>query len=390
MSLIDQLKDEEMSERGRLADVVRGREREIQRVSAIGIVVNLALMAVKATIGLMANSIAIVSDGLNNLTDALSSLLTIIGTRLSGRPADRRHPFGYGRVEYLTTIAIGTFIVFEGACAIRDSLDAIAHPEEVSYDTRMLVIMGSTILVKVVLGLFFRRRGKALSSDALVASGDDALMDVAVTSATIASALATVFCGVSTEAYVALLISVMIVRVGVQALARGASRVVGQRVSIEESAGLRKTVEEVPGVIGSYDWYLSDFGTESVRGSVYVEVDERLSVGEASRIANAVRMAAYARRGVQLDAVGVVPVSCASDIANEMRTCIQEKACAMDHVTGIHGLRLVEESRFVSFDVDVEFGVSDREAMADEIGAWAEETFPGWSFFVTTGVRYVD
>ena len=390
MSLIDQLAN--VQSRGAHARVgaVSSREREIRRVSLVGVAANLVLVVTKVAIGTLANSVAIISDGLNNLSDVLTSVLTIVGTQLSGRAADYWHPFGYGRIEYLTTIVIGALIIFEGAFSAFDAVDAIIDPVEVSYDTGMLAIMALAVVAKVGLGLFFRARGKALSSDAITASGNDALMDVFVTLSTIVSALVTMSCGLLTEGYVAVVISLLIVKVGIETLLQGVSRVVGRRVGVGGTSGVRRMVEGVPGVLGSCDWCLSDFGAESVRGGVYVEVDENLSVVEAANIANAVRMVAYTRCGVRLDAVGILPVSSTSETAQQMRGRIEEHARGMEHVEGIHGLRVNEGSRMASFDVDVDFGTWNREAIADDFTEWAEGEFDGWHFFVTTEARYVE
>lgn len=169
------------------------REHIIIRTSLIGIIGNIALAAVKAVIGLVSNSIAIVLDAVNNLSDALSSAITIIGAKLAGRTPNRAHPFGYGRVEYFSTILIGVIVLFAGITSLRESFGRIIAPETPSYETISLVVIAIAVVAKVALGRYFTLRGKAASSASLVASGTDALMDAAISASTLAAALAFIF-----------------------------------------------------------------------------------------------------------------------------------------------------------------------------------------------------
>ena len=164
------------------------RSKEIIRTSWIGIVANVLLAGFKAAVGVLSSSVAIVMDAVNNLSDALSSVITIIGTKLSQRPADRKHPFGFGRIEYFSAIIIAVIVLSAGITSLIESVKKIFDPTEPSYSTTTLVVIVVAIVVKLVLGQYVKRKGLQLKSDALIASGSDALFDAIITLATLVSA----------------------------------------------------------------------------------------------------------------------------------------------------------------------------------------------------------
>ena len=164
------------------------RSSQIIRTSVIGIAANVLLAAFKSVVGIIAGSVAIVMDAVNNLSDALSSVITIIGTKLSQRPADRKHPFGFGRIEYFSAIIIAVIVLSAGISSLIESVKKIIEPTHPSYTTATLIVIVVAIAVKLVLGFYVKRKGKQLSSDALVASGSDALFDAIITTATLGHA----------------------------------------------------------------------------------------------------------------------------------------------------------------------------------------------------------
>ncbi|MBO7540584.1 MAG: cation diffusion facilitator family transporter, partial [Bacteroidales bacterium] len=169
--------------------MAKNREQVIVRTSVVGILANVALAAFKAFVGFLSNSIAVVLDAVNNLTDALSSVITIVGTKLAGKPADRKHPFGYGRVEYLSTLVIAIIILYAGITAMVESVKKIITPDTPDYSTVSLVIIAVAVVVKVVLGLYVKSTGQRVNSDSLVASGKDALMDSIISLSTLVAAV---------------------------------------------------------------------------------------------------------------------------------------------------------------------------------------------------------
>ena len=165
------------------------RNAEIVKTSFIGIAVNVLLAGFKFTIGLIANSIAITLDAVNNLSDALSSVITIIGAKLASKRPDKQHPFGHGRAEYLSAAIIAVIVLYAGVTAMVESVKKIISPETPDYSTVTLVIVAVAVAVKFLLGGYFIRRGKKIASDSLIMSGKDARLDSLVSLATLVAAL---------------------------------------------------------------------------------------------------------------------------------------------------------------------------------------------------------
>ena len=203
------------------------RSQKIIRTSIIGIAANILLATFKAIVGVIAGSIAIIMDAVNNLSDVLSSVITIVGTKLSERPADRKHPFGFGRVEYFSAIIIAIIVLSAGITSLIESAKKIFNPTEPSYTTTTLIVIVVAIVIKLLLGLYVKRQGKQLKSDALIASGSDALFDAIITLATLVSAGIMLLWNVSLDGYLGVLISVVIVKAGIEMLASPINELLG-------------------------------------------------------------------------------------------------------------------------------------------------------------------
>ena len=190
-----------------------GREKTIVRTSIIGILANIGLAAFKAVVGLTANSIAIVMDAVNNISDAASSVITIIGTKLAGKEPDKKHPFGYGRVEYLTATIISILVLYAGITALVESVKKIITPDTPDYSAAALIIVGAAVLVKLVLGRYVKGVGQKVHSDSLVNSGADAMLDAVISAATLVAAAVYLIFHVSLEAYLGAIIALVIIAI---------------------------------------------------------------------------------------------------------------------------------------------------------------------------------
>ena len=184
------------------------REKGVVKTSVISIISNIVLASFKAFVGLMANSIAIISDAVNNLSDALSSIITIVGTKLAGKALDKKHPYGYGRIEYMTSLVVSGIVLYAGITAFIESVKKIIHPEAADYSKLTLVILIAGIIVKFILGLYVKKKGKEVNSDSLVASGSDAFNDAILSISVLASAIIYMIFKVSLEAYVGVLLAI--------------------------------------------------------------------------------------------------------------------------------------------------------------------------------------
>ena len=191
-----------------LAVLEAERERTIVRTSITGIVTNLLLVGFKAFVGLLSHSIAVILDAVNNLSDALSSVVTIIGAKLGAKQPDRKHPLGYGRIEYLSSMIVAALVLYAGITSLVESVKKIISPEPADYGTVSIVIIAVAIVVKLALGRYVKKRGEKVNSGALIASGSDALFDAVLSASVLASAIVLLIWGVSLEAYVGVVISV--------------------------------------------------------------------------------------------------------------------------------------------------------------------------------------
>ena len=256
------------------------REKVVVKTSIISILSNIALAGFKAAVGLLANSIAIVSDAVNNLSDAISSIITIIGTKLAGKAPNKKHPYGYGRIEYMTSLIVSAIVLYAGVTALIESIKKIIHPEDVDYSTVTLVIIIAGIIVKFILALYVKKKGKEVNSDSLVASGSDAFNDAILSSSVLASAIIYLIFNISLEAYVGVLLSIFIIKAGIELIKESVDNMLGVRVESELAKNIKKDVVKEKDVRGAFDLVLNNYGPDKYLGSIHIEVPDTLSVAE--------------------------------------------------------------------------------------------------------------
>ncbi len=213
--------------------------------------------------GLAANSVAMMLDAVNNLSDALSSVLTIAGTKLSVKKPDKRHPFGYGRVEYLTSLSIGVLVLYAGINSMVASVRHILHPETPEHSAASLIVVGVAIVGKLLLGAYVRRVGKRVSSAALLDSATDALLDALLSASVLTSALLTLLAGLNLDGWVGAVLSVFIMRAGAGMLRSSADDVLGSRTDPSLARRIRQTVCADADALGAYDLVMHSYGPES-------------------------------------------------------------------------------------------------------------------------------
>lgn len=228
----------------------QNRERTIVRTSIVGILANVLLAAFKAAVGLASSSVAVVMDAVNNLSDALSSVITIIGTKLAGKEPDKKHPLGYGRIEYLSTMVIAVIVFYAGVTSLVESVKKIVEPVTPDYSATALVIIAVAVVVKVGLGLYVKKRGERVDSDSLVASGRDALNDSIISLSTLVAAGIYLGFHISLEAWLGAVISFVVIKSGVDILRETVSDILGERIDAETAHAVKNTICEVEGGAG--------------------------------------------------------------------------------------------------------------------------------------------
>ena len=371
-------------ETGPILDVLAkdaDRDAQIVRTSIVGIVANVALAAFKAVVGLLSNSIAIVLDAVNNLSDALSSIITIVGTRIASRRADRKHPYGHGRAEYLTTIVIAVIVLWAGITSLVESVQRIIHPEPATYEVTTLVVVAVAVVAKVVLGRYVKGRGEALGSDSLVASGTDATMDAVISASTLVAAGINMAGGPGLEAPLGAVISLVIIKAGYEILREAIDKVIGERVDADVSRAVKDAICSVNGVLGAYDLTLNDYGPQRLQGSVHVEVDEGASARDIDRMAREVQLRVLQRTGVLIHTVGVYSSNAGDhgEVA-DMRRFVEALVEQDEHVLEAHGLYVDDVAKTVRLDIVVSYAAEDRDAVYQQFVSRLEERFPDYRF----------
>ena len=260
------------------------RDKIIVRTSIIGIGANVLLAAFKAAVGLLSNSIAVVLDAVNNLSDALSSVITIFGTKLAGKSPDRKHPLGHGRVEYLSAMIVSALVLYAGITSAVESVKKIIHPVTPNYNYIALLIIAVAVAVKLILGRYVKKKGMEVNSGALVASGSDALFDAIISLSVLASAIIFMATGLSLEAYVGLFISAVIIKAGIDMMKETLSDIIGKRPDAELTRKIKRVLNEEPEVRGAYDLLLTDYGPDRYYASVHLELPDVMTVDDVDKL----------------------------------------------------------------------------------------------------------
>ena len=366
------------------------RNKEIIKTSIVGIAGNIVLSAFKFVVGIMANSVSIRMDAINNLTDALSSVITIIGTRLSEKEPDRKHPFGYGRTEYLASLFIGVVIVYAGVEAVKESVLRIIHPEANDYSTPVLIIVVAAVLTKIILGLYTGSRGRKLDSPALIASGKDALFDSCASAATLFAAAVYIITGHSIEAYVGLAIACLIIKTGVETLLEMISSLLGERVDAELSSAVRKSILSFPEVDGVFDIVIHNYGKDKFIGSAHIEVPDTLRSSWIDNLQRAVSAKVLKDTGVQMLGLTIYAVNTHDARAISMRESIKEIADGNKSVIGMHGFYLDDIDKAVRFDIVTDYDVKDTAGLRAEITEQVQKLYPEYVIDVTVKKDFAD
>ena len=345
------------------------RETAIVRTSAIGIAANVALAVFKAVVGILSNSIAVTLDAVNNLSDAISSIITIVGTKLSNKKADREHPFGHGRIEYITTTIIAAIIMYAGISSLIKSIQGIMDPVTPDYSPLSLVIITVAVLVKIILGHYVRSVGNRVNSDTLIASGSDALFDATLSTSVLTAALIFIFTKISLEAYVGVIISVFIIKASIELLQGSIKEIIGMRPDAALSTLIYDIVKEDPDAEGVYDLIIHNYGPDRFVGSFHTEVLDTTSAIEIDTMTRRLSTEIYKQTSgkIIIAAIGIYARNTTDNRIVKMRTEVTEMALAHEGVLQVHGFIADIENQFMAFDTVIEFGYDGKQIVHDII-----------------------
>lgn len=345
---------------------IANRSNRIVRTSAIGIAANILLATFKATVGLLAGSVAIVMDAVNNLSDALSSVITIIGAKLSIRPADRKHPFGHGRIEYFSAIIIAVIVLMAGTTSLIESVKKIITPTVPHYTTWTLLVIIVAIVVKLLLGRYVKKQGERLKSDALTASGSDALFDAVITLSTLLSAGIMLLWGISLDGILGTLISLVIIKAGIEMLASPVNELLGARLPQQLVSDLKREVMAYPEVHGVYDITMHNYGPEVLIGSLHISVDDTLDAYHIHGLTRKIAEDIFQRHGIILT-IGIYAVSTGDNKRTALQNIVIETLGKHDGIVQIHGFYYYEDENRLSVDIVPDIAIHDEQAFRQQL-----------------------
>ena len=365
------------------------RSQEIIRTSWIGIVTNVLLAGFKAAVGILASSVAIVMDAVNNLSDALSSVITIVGTKLSQRPADHKHPFGFGRIEYFSAIIIAIIVLSAGITSLIESVKKIFDPTRPEYTTTTLIVIVVAIVVKLVLGQYVKRKGKQLKSDALIASGSDALFDAIITLATLVSAGVMLLWDVSLDGILGALISLVIIKAGIEMLASPINELLGTSIPTELSKQIVKEVSAFEGVHGVYDLILHNYGPDVKIGSLHINVYDTMSAHDIHGLTRTITMQMIERHNIIMT-VGVYAVATGENRVAALQAQVMQTLAAHKDIIQVHGFYYSEKEKMLSVDVVPDITVHDDAAFINQLTSEIQPLVPEMQVVIVVDHNYCE
>lgn len=362
------------------------RQEKIIKTSIIGIIVNLILVAFKATVGILVNSIAITLDAVNNLTDALSSIITIIGAKLAGKGPDEAHPYGYGRIEYFSSIIIAAIVLSAGVTAFLESYPKIFNPDVTSYTTVSLIIIAVAVVVKFVLGKYVKNVGEEINSQALVASGSDAFFDGVLSFATLVAAIISMFYHISLEGILGVIISIVIIKASIDMIRETVDSMLGERIDSKFSHSIKQSICEFPGVYGAYDLILHNYGPETMQGSVHIEVDDGMTAVDIQRLSRKITEAIAKKHGVFLTGIGIYAKN---DKYGYIRSDLNSIIEKYPEIKEVHAFIVYEDDNLITFDMIVDFG-AEREDIKKKVLSEIKSMHPEFDYYIIDDYDFSD
>ena len=365
------------------------RDKVIVKTSIIGIVTNIFLVIFKATIGLLSNSIAVILDAVNNLSDALSSVITIIGTKLANKLPNKKHPLGYGRIEYMSAMLVSAIVLYAGITSMVESVKRIIHPEAADYSIISLIIIAVAVAVKIVLGKYVKSKGEKVNSGALIASGADAMFDAILSASVLASAIIYFTTKVSLEAYVGVIISGVIIKAGIGMMSDTINDILGKRADAETTQKIKQLLVEEPEVRGAYDLIIHNYGPNKNLASVHLELPDTMTVEQVDVLTRKLQSKVYHETGVILAGTGVYSYNTKNDEASKIRNKVQEIVMAYDWVLQMHGFYVDISAKTIRFDIVMSFEIDAKEGLKI-INEQLAKVYPEYKFQIVPDVDVSD
>lgn len=357
------------------------RSKTIVKTSVIGILTNFFLVVLKAIIGLLAGSVSIFMDAINNLSDVLSSVVTIIGTKLSQKKPDKEHPYGHGRIEYLTSLFIGIIIVLAGVGAIIESIMSIIRGDKPSFDVVWVFLIALAVVAKILLGLYYRYMGKKVNSESLKGSGIDALFDAFLSFGTLISIIVMLAWNVNIEGYIGSIIGLFMIRSGIGVLIHSMSSIIGERTSKETIEAIKHIIYQDPAVSGAYDLFITNFGPDFGVGSIHIEVNDQLTATDLHTITKRLADRIQERFGIVMT-IGVFASNNSNPVIAKIREDIKKVVETSEVLKEVHGFYCNQEAKIITFDVVSDYEEENADIAIKKVEDDLNNKYPDYHFCI--------
>ena len=328
----------------------------------VGIICNALLFAVKAAVGIAMHSISVTADAFNNLSDAASSVIGLVGVKQAGKPADKEHPFGHGRMEYITALVVSFLVIEVGLTFFKDAFSRIWNPQKLEFQFISVLILVLSIGVKLWMSLFNRKLGKRIDSKVMLATAADAVGDVITTSATVISLLFFYFTGINIDGVIGVCVSLVVIWAGIGIAKDTLKPLLGEPTSSADYEKITRFVESYDGIIGSHDLIVHNYGPGRNMASIHAEVPNDVDIEESHEIIDRIERDAISQIGVFL-VIHMDPVETKNERILEIRKQVEASINEIDPDVTIHDLRVVEGKERINliFDMVVPFAYSREE-----------------------------
>ena len=339
------------------------RTRYGMLASVVGIFCNVLLFSVKLTIGLILSSLAVTADAFNNLSDAASSIISFIGVKMAGKPADAEHPFGHGRIEYIAALIVSFLVIEVGFTFFKSSISKILHPEEISFDLVPFVILILSILVKLWMAFFNNKLGKRIDSKVMLATAADSLGDVITTSATVLSIIICHFTSINVDAIAGLIVSAIVIWSGISIAKDTLEPLIGERVPAELYQKITDIVESYDGIVGTHDLIVHNYGPNRSMATIHAEVPNDINIDVSHEIIDKIERDVKKDLNILL-VIHMDPVEMRDEEVLSLREKTSRIVHALDPELNFHDFRVLKENeqRNLIFDLVIPDSYSEKDA----------------------------
>ena len=346
-----------------ITSFAKNRGKIIVKTSIIGILTNVFLAVFKAILGVFVNSIALILDAVNNLSDALSSIVTIIGEKFASKSPDKKHPMGYGRIEYLSSMVISALVLYAGITSLVECIKKIINPSQASYTKLSIFIIALAVIVKYILGKYVKKQGEKVNSSALIASGKDSIFDSILSFSVFVSAIIYIVFNISLEAYVGIIISIFMIKAGFEMIGSTIDDLIGHRADSNMVKTLKNIISREEVVIGVYDLALFNYGPNKYYASAHVELEDTMQVDQVDELTRKLQYEIYKKTGIILIALGIYSFNTKNKQASEIRNTVEKEILKNDWALQVHGFYADTKSKTMRFDVVLSFDIKAEEAI---------------------------